>query len=241
MLRKTPEEVVEERYSDSYQPTITASLKPKEEMDYVDMQWALWFYECGISFNAAAAKQFQIAVEASIQYGSGYIPPTPYKLGEPLLKEAVKLTSTSRRDHEKAWNHYGCTLMSDGWTDRRGRHLINFLVNSPEGTYFLESVDASDEVHDANMLAGLLEERTQKIGQYKVVQVVTDNGANYKAADRLLMEKIPTMYWTPCAAHCLDLMLEDIGKLQAFKKPIARAWRVTTFIYRHAIILSVMR
>lgn len=96
MLRKMPEEVVEERYSGSHQPTIEASLKPKEEKDYVDMQWALWFYDCGISFSAAAANQFQIVVEASIQYGSGYIPPTPYKLGEPLLKEAVKLTSTSR-------------------------------------------------------------------------------------------------------------------------------------------------
>jgi hypothetical protein len=45
--------------------------------------------------------------------------------------------------------------MSDGWTDMRGRHLINFLVNSPEGTYFLESVDASSEVHSATMLADL--------------------------------------------------------------------------------------
>ena len=199
------------------------------------------FYECGISFNAAAARKFQIAIEASIQYGSGYIPPTPYDLGEPLLKKAVKLTSTVREDHEKAWKHYGCTLMSDGWSDKRGRHLINFLVNSPEGTYFLESVDASSEVHDANMLANLLEERIQKIGQDKVVQVVTDNGANYKAAGRILMERIPTLYWTPCAAHCLDLMLEEIGKLKSFKKCIARARRVTTFIYRHGRILHAMR
>jgi len=241
MLRKTPEELVEERYSKSYQPTIEASTKTKEEKEYVDLQWALLFYECGISFNAATARQFQIAIEASIQYGSGYIPPTPYDLGEPLLKKAVKLTSTAREDHEKAWKHYGCTLMSDGWSDKRERHLINFLVNSPEGTYFLESVDASSEVHDANMLANLLEERIQKIGQDKVVQVVTDNGANYKAAGRILMERIPTLYWTPCAAHCLDLMLEEIGKLKSFKKCIARARRVTTFIYRHGRILHAMR
>jgi hypothetical protein len=46
--------------------------------------------------------------------------------------------------------------MSDGWTDRRGRHLINFLVNSPVG---MESVDASAEAHDASMLADLLVKR----------------------------------------------------------------------------------
>lgn len=207
----------------------------------MDMQWALFFYECGVPFNAAAARQFQIAVEATAQFGSGYKPPTPYQLGEPLLKDAVKSTSTMREEHEKAWKQYGCTLMSDGWSDRRGRHLINFLVNSPEGTYFLESVDASSEVHDAKMLADLLEKKVDDIGRDKVVQVVTDNGANFKAAGKLFMERIPTIFWSPCAAHCLDLMLEEIGNLEAFKKTIARARRVTTFIYRHGRILHAMR
>eukprot|EP00267_Zea_mays_P045068 XP_020397306.1 uncharacterized protein LOC103634292 [Zea mays] len=190
---------------------------------------------------ALAARQFQIAIEATAQFGSGYKPPTPYQLGEPLLQEAVKTTNTMREEHERAWKHYGCTLMSDGWSDRRGRHLINFLVNSPEGTYFLESVDASSEVHDAYMLADLLEKKVDEIGRDKVVQVVTDNGANYKVAGKLLMERIPTLFWSPCAAHCLDLMLEDIGNLKEFKKPIARARRVTTFIYRHGRILAAMR
>ena len=201
----------------------------------------MFFYECGIPFNAAVARQFHIAVEATSQYGSGYKPPTPYQLGDPLLQEAVKSTSTMREEHERAWKHYGCTLMSDGWSDRRGRHLINFLVNSPEGTYFLESIDASSEVHDAYMLAGLLEKKVEEIGKDKVVQVVTDNGANFKAAGKILIDRIPTIFWSPCAAHCLDLMLEDIGNLSEFKKPITRARRVTTFIYRHGRILSAMR
>jgi hypothetical protein len=36
-------------------------------------------------------------------------------------------------------------------------------------------------------------------------------------------------------------MLEEIGNLKEFKKPIARAKRITTFIYRHGRILSLMR
>jgi hypothetical protein len=111
--------------------------------------------------------------------------------------------------------------MSDGWSDRRGCHLINFLVNSPKGTYFLESVDASIECQDARMIEDLLEKRIEDVGKENVVQVVTDNGANYKAAGKILMERIPTLYCSPCACHCLDLMLEAIGKLKEFKKPIA--------------------
>ena len=75
------------------------------------------------------------------------------------------------------------------------------------GIFFLESVDASNESHDAMMLADLLDQRIEKIGRDKVVQIVTDNGAIYKAAGRYLVERTPTLFWTPCATHCLDLML----------------------------------
>nr|GEZ88930.1 hypothetical protein [Tanacetum cinerariifolium] len=53
-----------------------------------------------------------------------------------------------------------------------------------------------------------------EIGEQNVVQVVTVNASNYKAAGKLLMAKRKHLYWTPCAAHCIDLMLEDIGKIQ---------------------------
>jgi hypothetical protein len=36
-------------------------------------------------------------------------------------------------------------------------------------------------------------------------------------------------------------MLEDISSLKEFKKPIARARRITTFICRHGKNLSLMR
>jgi len=61
----------------------------------------------------------QIAIEATTQFGSGYVPPSPHLLGEPLLNDAVKLTSNVREEHEQTWKQYGYTLMSDGWTDRR--------------------------------------------------------------------------------------------------------------------------
>jgi hypothetical protein len=61
--------------------------------------------------------------------------------------------------------------MSDGWTDMRQRHIINFLANSPVGTLFLESVDASSEVANAQMLADLLEKQINKIEKEYVVQV----------------------------------------------------------------------
>jgi hypothetical protein len=180
-------------------------------------------------------------LESIVQYGAGYITPSYHEVRIPLLEKAKVKTDALKEKHEKAWKEYGCTLMSDGWTDMSGRHLMNFLANSPEGTFFLGTSNVSAESVDANLVAKLLGEQIEAIGLENVVQVVSDNGSNYKAGGRLLMDQYPTLYWTPCAAHCLDLMLEDIGKIKEFSDCIAKAKRTTRFIYAHTWLLDLMR
>jgi hypothetical protein len=63
----------------------------------------------------------------------------------------------SYHDVREAWKEYGCSIMSDAWIDTRHQHLINFLANSPAGTFFLASVDASSEVASVELLEDLLE------------------------------------------------------------------------------------
>ena len=110
--------------------------------------------------------------------------------------------------------------MCDGWTGTTKRSMINFLVYCPLGTIFMRSVDASHEIKNANYLYKLMDEMVQEVGERRVVQIVTDNEASYKKAGKLLMRKWPHLYWVPCAAHCIDLMLEDIGKEDEVKKVV---------------------
>jgi hypothetical protein len=56
------------------------------------------------------------------------------------------------------------------------------------------SIDASSEIANASMLADLLEQQIDKIGRENVVQVVTNNGANFKAAGRLFMDRIHHLF-----------------------------------------------
>ena len=76
---------------------------------------------------------------------------------------------------------------------------------------------------------------------HNVVQVITDNVANYVAAGRMLMDRYPSLFWTPCATHCIDLMLEDMGKIPFIKVVIDQARSIPKFIYNHAFVLSLMR
>ena len=184
---------------------------------------------------------FQPMCDAIAIVGPRYKCPTYEEIRGPILQAEKKDINTRLEEFKQSWEISGCTLMSDGWSDAKGRTLINFLVQCPKGTMFIKSVDASAQVKEAALLCELLDGVLQEIGVDNVVQIITDNAANYVAAGRLLMERHPSLFWSPCAAHCIDLMLEDVGKIPFIKEVVDQARSITKFIYNHAWVLSLMR
>ncbi|CAI8594946.1 unnamed protein product [Vicia faba] len=200
-----------------------------------------FFYTCGVAFNVAHARAFKLMLEAVGSYGPHLKPPSYHELRVPILQKELEYTKDLLKNQEVQRNRYGCSIMSDGWTDRKGRTLINFLVNCPAGTMFVRSVDASDYAKTGEKLAELLDTFIEEMGEKNVVQLITDNGSNYVAAGKILCLKRPHMFWTPCAAHCIDLMLEDIGKIPKVKKVIQKGVKVVGYIYNHTFALNLMR
>lgn len=124
--------------------------------------------------------------------------------------------------------------MGDGWTDGRQRNLINFLVYSPMGIAFVKSIDASNAVKDATLLSKLFLEVIEWVGVSNVVHMVTDNGANYKAAGGLVNATYKSINWSPCAAHCLNLILSEISKMNHVHELAIKASTVTRYIYNRS-------
>ena len=81
----------------------------------------------------------------------------------------------------------------------------------------------------------------EEIGEENVVQVVTNSASAYVVMGDLLMEKRKKLFWSPCVAHYINNMLEDIGELPIFKNTIKKAKEVYVYIYRHAWVLSMFR
>ncbi|KAK3225991.1 hypothetical protein Dsin_005853 [Dipteronia sinensis] len=198
----------------------------KEARENTCLDIADFFYENGLAFNVASSPSFVKMLRSVGNYGRGLKSPTAYELSTSLLLKAEGKTQAVVEDVKKTWAKTGVSIMSDGWKDMRGRQLINFLVNNPYGTVFLKSVDASDAIKEATLLFNLLDSVIEEVGEDLVVQVVTDNASNYKKAGEMLMEKRKRLWWTPCAAHCIDLMLEKIGSLPQHQHALKKAKKV---------------
>ncbi|KAK1587289.1 hypothetical protein Q3G72_011444 [Acer saccharum] len=177
----------------------------EEARDRTSMDIAKFFFENGIAFNVASSPSFINMCRSVGNYGRGLKPPTSCELSTTILKEEESNTQAIVAEVKKTWTQTGVSIIFDGWKDMRGRHLINLLVNNPHGTIFLRSVDASDVIKDAKLLFKLLNEVVEEVGEELVVQVVTDNTSNYKAAGEMLMEKRPRLWWTP---HQLEVELK---------------------------------
>ena len=90
-----------------------------------------------------------------------------------------------------SWEVRGCTLLSDGWTDRQSRPLVNTLACCPQGVIHLSTIDCMNKTKSAEYLFQLLRDTILSIGEDKVVQVVTDNASNCARAGELLMKHFP--------------------------------------------------
>jgi uncharacterized protein DUF659 len=223
------------------QTTLNQKFK-KEEREEVCQQIARFFYTSAIPFNAVNNPEFPIMLEKVAKFGIGLKPPSYHDMRVTFLAKEMNNVMTMLEEFKEEWKRTGCTIMSDGWSDRKRRSICNFLVNSPKGTIFLSSVDTSDISKTTDKVFDMLDAVVEKVGPENVVQVVTDNAANYKAKGEKLMDKRPTLFWTPCAAHCIDLMLEDLDKkIKVHSLTIAKARKITTYIYSRTLLLTWMR
>jgi hypothetical protein len=79
------------------------------------------------------------------------------------------------------------------------------------------------------------------VGENNVVQVITDNGSNYKKACRLLTNEYLHIAWQPCLAHTINLMLKTIGEFSDHESVIDSAKLIARWLYNHGKLHTMMK
>ncbi|KAH1087736.1 hypothetical protein GYH30_019022 [Glycine max] len=201
------------------QPSLKSVLQNKQIVEKCDKVIAKWMIDASVPFNAINSTYYQPMIDAISSM-------SPRKLVE---------------SYKEVWMETECTLMVDGWIDRSRRTVINFLVYCPKGTIFLRYVDASYASKTVEMLFKIFKEMVLYVGAENVVHIVTDGAINYVATGRLLEKEFPKIYWSACAAHYINLILQDCGKFEEVSEIVSHASKITKYIYNHCYVLFLMR
>jgi hypothetical protein len=146
--------------------------------------------------------------------------PKEYKVPEYDKARTVGLDNEKAKIHNalglftNAWIEYGVSILSDGWTNVKGKPLINILGVFSTGAVFLSSHDYSDRFKTGINIAKPLLRTIESIGPYDVIQVITDNAANCKAVGAIIEDRYANIFWSGCLVHTLNLLMHDIIKMK---------------------------
>ena len=133
-------------------------------------------------------------IDAITSIGPGFKGPSFHDLRGPLLKDIVNDVRKYLVEIKADWELYGCSIMADGWSNRRNVPIVNFLAYSPRGTIFLKSVDTSGLRKDKETLLEMFDEVVKEVGQENIVQFVSDNESAFKAAGKALQQRYDTFF-----------------------------------------------
>ncbi|KAL5538066.1 hypothetical protein UlMin_042276 [Ulmus minor] len=227
--------------TDSYRQVKVKTVSNKRSRKEVISSICKFFYHAGVPLQAANSIYFHKMLELVGQHGPGLVGPASQQISGRFLQDEIASLKNYLVEYKASWAITGCSILADSWRDAQGRTLINFLSSGPNGVYFVSSVDATEAIEDGSSLFKLLDKVVEEMGEENVVQVITQCTSSYKLAGKMLEEKRRNLFWTPCATHCIDQMLEDFLKLRCVGECIEKGQRITKFIYNQIWLTSLMK
>jgi hypothetical protein len=136
--------------------------------------------------------------------------------------------------HKESWTRYGVNVMCDSWTGPYKMCIINFMIFCNGHMFFHSSVNATGHSQNTGFIYGhIIKVVEDGIGTENIVQIVTDNGSNYKAACKQLVAEHQHITWQPCAAHTINLMLREISSFPEVDEVVRSAQRMCKFFHNH--------
>jgi hypothetical protein len=200
------------------------------QRDNISEKFASLFYRTGIPFNIAGQKAMKEFIKSIRPVYVDSIP-SPASLGGALLKREYSNLQESLMSLLNASDHF--SLVTDGWSNVRNEHLVNFVVLIPNSKpFFLKSVSTAGVNQTSKAIADEIFKVIEELGPKKCVSVVTDNAANMRGAWDLIESKYPHIFANGCGAHVMNLLIKDICCLDNLKSIIDNCQSVSKFVRR---------
>jgi hypothetical protein len=163
--------MIEINGSGSTQTTLNQLLK-KDIREEACRQIARFFYTSAIPFNYVKNLKFFKGLELVAKHGLYLKPPSYHDIREKYLKQEVDQAMNLLEEYTlelKKKKKTSCSIMSNGWTDKKDIVFVIFLVNSPKGIIVLSSVDTFNMSKIVDKLFEMLDVIVKRIKEENVV------------------------------------------------------------------------
>ncbi|GMI89573.1 hypothetical protein HRI_002626600 [Hibiscus trionum] len=143
----------------------------------------------GIPFNVLRNPNFLAMLKGVNQAPKGYKPPSFDRARTTLVDECQRQLEKELTPVKDTWTTQRTSIVSDGWTNVKRQPLINVVTSNSCGSMFIYAKDFTGQEKTRTNIAEFLLESIEEVGPSNVLQIVTENAANCKAAGKEI-EKI---------------------------------------------------
>jgi hypothetical protein len=208
----------------------------------LDEKWANFFYQVNVAFNVVRHPSFTAAVRATSLARFDYEPPSYHAMRTTLIEPTKKhVEAEVKKPTKQSIEVYGATICTDGWDNITRRPLMNVMLLCLAGDIFLGSIDTTGNKKTKAYIAIELKKFIKDVGPRFVTQICTDNATNMLGAMDDIVTTYPHISKQGCAAHALDLILEDWAKIDQCKDLIQKAKRVCIYMRNHHVTMALFR
>lgn len=202
---------------------------------------------CALPFNIVNTEVFRTMIK---KLNSAYFVHLPKS--EAFRRRFLPACYTNTKNNiDEMWKTLQAphkTLGFDGFTNNLGDSIVNFVESTSDKTAFVQCVDPGERREDAKFYAHEIEKQLLQ-GSSKVNMpvedvydgVIGDNVSYNQAAFKILEQKYPKLFYLGCTAHCFDLLIEDVAKIQEFKEVVSTAKSITKFVRDHRHVKAAFK
>ena len=196
---------------------VAANISPIEKafgnLERHEVDIAIMRFLCanGIPFNVLRSPEMVYMTQAIKNAPKDYKPPSADRARTSLLDDCKREVERQCIPITETWTTHGTSIVSDGCTNIKHKPLINVIASNSRGSMFLYAEDFAGIEKTGKAIAEFLLKSIDEIGPSNVLQVVTDNAANCKAAGREIEKVHKHIFWSPCVVHTLNLIFKDFA------------------------------
>jgi hypothetical protein len=202
--------------------------------DEIDKAIGNLFIRSGMSFRIADSPGWINMIEKINPNYAKHTPSAKVLSGRLLDQQFTDIRSNIQ---EILRNSENLTLTSDGWTNLRKEHLVNFVVKAPGNLpMFFKSIDTSGVPQTGDAVADAICDVIDEIGSLKIHAVVTDNAPTMQSAWKVIEKRYPWIQAYGCAAHGMNLVIKDILSIPEYSKTSKNASKIIQFVSNHHLV-----
>ncbi|KAE9301517.1 hypothetical protein PR003_g22498 [Phytophthora rubi] len=214
----------------------TPPLLTAQQQQQFEMALASMFFLCALPFVLVESEVFRKPFQL---LAPGIRFPSRHRLSGVLLQRARD--EIRERALKLIRLRKVVTIVTDSWTNVNHSTIKNFMVVAPGlRSVFWSSLATDTASETAEYLAdhlGRVINEVERETNATVAGVLADNVSNMDAAWKLLERSRP-IFGGGCAAHMLNLLIQDVCKLELFKSVQTKALAITAYVRDHHALRS---